>query len=635
MILLLIIIFQQLEITHCPSFLSGGDYFQVQIVDSPAFFATGRGLEIFNIKDSIPTRISKFATEGQAVAIDIVGNRAYIADDYKGLCIVDIANPQSPKLVGYFDTEGMAKAVKVRNKYAYLADWNNGFLIIDISNVLKPKLVGRYSNIGMAFSVTLKDSLAFVGSFNKSLKIINIKNPRKPTVIGEFPVGDDVYGADICIDDTLGFINCGFIYDKKYCYFAVLNIKNPSKPELIAALPIPETNPGIIKQNNCIYTNTQKGIYILDVTNTKEPFIKNIFNDNHISGNNFKIYNNLLLVPQFLDGFAVFDISTSQEPKKISFYQNIKWQFMAHEDSINFIYIVGNIPESGIFKQSVLKIIDINDPDKPVPTCANFHFAGRGVIYEGSIDYPYLAVTQHRGHPAHETLYTAIFDVSEPCTPKIIRTVKGGGPTEMHYPFLFVLEGEKIKIADINNQNFWIDSLMIRREIYDLAMSDSLIFITGQDSLYVLNIKTRKLLSSCYHGKRYAMNISLDFPYLAIPYTPCPGSTYGFCIFDVSNPNFPRLMIDTVLYESPINPQCINIMGCELTDSLLCFGRGNYGFDIWKVKLPDSVYRIATHDTPNIATHCYPPGNSNIFIRVDHIYLMDYGSLEIYKLINH
>ena len=632
MLIIITILCQTFTVNHLPCFLSGSDYIEVKKVDSLAYFATGRGLEIFNLNPPTPTRLSKFAAESPALGIDIEGNYAYLACNYKGICIVDVSNPFEPKLISYFDTEGQAKTIKVRDKFAYIADWENGFLILDISNPSKPRIVAHCPDIGQAYSITLKDTLAFVGSFNRSLKIINISNPRKPVVLSEFPDGENVYGADAYVDDTLAYINCGFFRDNNHYHFAVVNIKNPEKPILIAGLTMPATNVGIVKYQDYIFTNAQDdGIYMVDVSNPTQPTIKGVYNQGHEWGRNLALYEDNLIIPQLNEGFSILKIKKPQEPEEIYKYQSIKWQYLTYKDRSDYAYIIGNIMEKGIYTKSILKIIDIEDPNRPLLTCANIRLTGMGIIYEGSIDYPYLAITLHQGHPAHESLSTLIVNVKKPCIPQRIRTIKGGGPTEFRYPYLYVLDKSKIKITDVEDSNSRTDSLILNRELYDLKLVDSLAYITGKDSLYILNIKTGNFIGSCYHGKSYAINISYNYPYVAVPYTPYPGSSYGFCLFNISNPNEPQLIFDTLLTEIPVNPQCITIMGCELKDSLLCLGRGDYGFDIWKINGSDSPYRIATQETPNNATHCFPPGNSNIIMKNGVIFLIDGGSLEVYK----
>jgi hypothetical protein len=636
MIFLVLFINFELKVETIPTSFISDKFLHVEKADSLLYFTTGRGLVLYKMNGSNIDYLSRFATDGIALALKVSGNYAYIADHYNGLCIVDISNPKSPKQVGSYKTNGKACNITIKDKFAFIADGENGFVILDITNPIKPFIIGHCPNIGYSISVTVNDTFAYIGAFNSPMKIINIANPSNPYVVGKFPFDTLSYGVDVFIDDTIAYINCGFLSKTmKPIYFAVVNVRNPVNPTIIAQLSLPPTNTGIMKWGNYIYTNAQdSGVYIIDVKNPQNPIIIGRYKDTYWFGNNFIVDSILLIVPKVFNGFSVVDIRDPQRPINVYQYKNANWQSFAFEDDLNYLYMVGQIMENGrYFNKSLVKILDINNPINPI-SCSELYFSNNSSLYEGSVFFPYLALTLRKGYPNNETLSTAILDVSNPYAPKIIKTVQGGGVNELHFPYLYILEGNKIKITDINKSNLWLDSIVLPSEGYDMEIVDTVIYITTQNSLEVFNLKSHLQLGKCYHGKAYAINISLDYPYLAIPYTPYSGSTYGFLIFDIKNPSLPKLLIDTVLYAPPINPQCICIMGCELKNNYLYLGRGNYGFDIWKFNPPYSIHKLTTKETPYLATHSWPSGNSNIHIKKNVIYLLDEGSLECYQLIN-
>ncbi|HID12026.1 MAG TPA: hypothetical protein EYP17_12125, partial [Candidatus Latescibacteria bacterium] len=52
--------------------------------------------------------------------------------DVKGLRVIDISDPSSPKQVGGFDTPGRATGVHVSGSYAYVADGQAGLIIFEL-----------------------------------------------------------------------------------------------------------------------------------------------------------------------------------------------------------------------------------------------------------------------------------------------------------------------------------------------------------------------------------------------------------------------------------------------------------------------------------------------------------------------
>jgi Tfp pilus assembly protein PilE len=72
--------------------------------------------------------------------VQIVGNYAYVADNFSGLQIIDISNPAAPTLKGNYDTSGNAYGVQIVGNYAYVADYGGGLKIIDVSDFTNPSI---------------------------------------------------------------------------------------------------------------------------------------------------------------------------------------------------------------------------------------------------------------------------------------------------------------------------------------------------------------------------------------------------------------------------------------------------------------------------------------------------------------
>ena len=85
-------------------------------------------------------------TTGVARGVEVVGNYAYIADDYKGVQVIDVSNPSSPRLVGaQISTDAPALSLRAQGRYLYLAKAGSisggadGLVVFDISNPVAPK----------------------------------------------------------------------------------------------------------------------------------------------------------------------------------------------------------------------------------------------------------------------------------------------------------------------------------------------------------------------------------------------------------------------------------------------------------------------------------------------------------------
>jgi hypothetical protein len=75
------------------------------------------------------TEAGYYDTPGAAVAVAVSGNYAYVADNYAGLRVIDVANPESLTETGYYDGQGTARGVAVSESYAYVPQEGLGLRI--------------------------------------------------------------------------------------------------------------------------------------------------------------------------------------------------------------------------------------------------------------------------------------------------------------------------------------------------------------------------------------------------------------------------------------------------------------------------------------------------------------------------
>lgn len=98
-------------------------------------------------------------TLGEAEAIEIVGDIAYVADGGEGLKIFDVSDPSAMVLLGSFDTAGVAHDVLYESslfggKVVYVADGFNGVVVIDVDDPANPTFFGSYATIGQAYGLS-------------------------------------------------------------------------------------------------------------------------------------------------------------------------------------------------------------------------------------------------------------------------------------------------------------------------------------------------------------------------------------------------------------------------------------------------------------------------------------------------
>jgi hypothetical protein len=122
---------------------------------------------------------SQLNTVGNAWAVNVLGDYAYIAANDNGILIIDISNPSTPTIEGSCNTPDMAWGVSVLGNYAYIADFGIGLQVIDIGNPSTPTITGSY-NTGSAYGVHSVGDYAYIANYINGFQIIDVSDPSTP-----------------------------------------------------------------------------------------------------------------------------------------------------------------------------------------------------------------------------------------------------------------------------------------------------------------------------------------------------------------------------------------------------------------------------------------------------------------------
>ena len=165
------------------------DAYGIDVSGDYAYIAGSNGLWIYNISiPANPTLIGQIILPGSAKDVKVIGNLAYVADEYAGLRIIDISNPSNPVEIGFFDSPGRSFDVEIRDTVAYLADADGGFFCIDISNPSNPTTISNYSAGDAVVDIDLKDTLAYYTDGYAGIKVLNISDPNNLELVGSLSI---------------------------------------------------------------------------------------------------------------------------------------------------------------------------------------------------------------------------------------------------------------------------------------------------------------------------------------------------------------------------------------------------------------------------------------------------------------
>jgi len=191
----------------------------VAVSNAVKYIANGdSGLYVVDGSDPDETIGEFLDTPGFAVGVTLHEQYALVADDHKGVRIIDVSDTKNLIEVGFVDTPGQARRVAVLGDYAYVADGDGGLRIIDFSNPKAPVEIGAINIPELAADVAVAGDYAYVADGH--LRIIDVSDPTDPVAAGP---SEQVFAKSVAIEDGLLYL--------AFSDFHVFDLSNPSEPQ--------------------------------------------------------------------------------------------------------------------------------------------------------------------------------------------------------------------------------------------------------------------------------------------------------------------------------------------------------------------------------------------------------------------
>ncbi len=194
----------------------------ITIAGHYAYLTTARGLVVVDIDDPLNPRISGQISDAElknprAVAVQF--RYGFIVDD-DGMKVLDLSSPGSPKLVrGAIVPLGDAHDVYVARTYAYVANGKEGVAIIDVEQPETPRLDQTYNAEGrlndahqVKVAMTNASLFGYVADGKNGLRILQLTSPEtmpeyagfsprpKPVLIATFKTKGDALAISKPLD---------------------------------------------------------------------------------------------------------------------------------------------------------------------------------------------------------------------------------------------------------------------------------------------------------------------------------------------------------------------------------------------------------------------------------------------------
>lgn len=319
----------------------------IQAKDGNIYIADeSTGFKILNEDSRKYLKLNKPSTIMSLSALSTTATRAYLADSFFGLMVLDNTNPTQPEYLTrielysivanpiedgntlYVADQFFLKAYNMTdpknpvalsqvsrmgdNRYLndivksgsiiFAIESNSHLSLYDASNPanLTPVSTTAYADIR---SLHISGTKLLAASLATGLRIFNISTPASPTLLGTYNSPGTAYHA---------------IQDGNFAYLAdgaaglqIVDLTDPAAPVLTGTYNTPGTAQQVAKKDNYVFVADAGHVEIIDVANPSAPVLKRTINKSEFGGFSAKgvsVRGNYLYI-QLYNGYEVFDIS--------------------------------------------------------------------------------------------------------------------------------------------------------------------------------------------------------------------------------------------------------------------------------------------------------------------------------------
>lgn len=276
-------------------------------------------MEILDISNPLNVvKKSELVLKGSGEGFFISGNLIFIAENNKGMEIVDVSNPSEPDVIG--ELSGVTpKKLYYKNGYIF-GIGGTSFYSIEVNDPKKPVLLKSISVLSDPKDILVRGSAAYIADGMYGLKVIDINNPSEPKLIKTHTIGENIVGVQIAgkklilADESKGV-----------WILEVDNIENPSNINQIGNFIIRGITKDIAISGSFVYVlSVVSGIWVLDISNPREDitcpdaiYCKGFLEISNSENRKMSINGTMLYVAQLYNGLEIYEIAYPTVPVKL------------------------------------------------------------------------------------------------------------------------------------------------------------------------------------------------------------------------------------------------------------------------------------------------------------------------------
>ncbi|MCA9250649.1 MAG: hypothetical protein KDA54_05905 [Phycisphaerales bacterium] len=196
------------------------------------------GVNLYNIgaNPTSPPLIGTIPSIGNVNLVNVVGDRAFIADESEGVVIYDVSNPASPVRLGGVHSPTWLRKAQLRDNMLFVTDRDYGLSIIDVSDSknIPMQPVGIHQAGGSeAWGIDIQGNRAYLGAGTGGLEVIDVSTQSAPALLGQIDPSPWTNFDDLVVNDGIAYVGASFSSGGCSAYLVTMDVSNPENISLL------------------------------------------------------------------------------------------------------------------------------------------------------------------------------------------------------------------------------------------------------------------------------------------------------------------------------------------------------------------------------------------------------------------
>ncbi len=248
----------------------------VRVRDGIGYIAGGHNFTMHDLSNpASPVARGSHAFPQEIWGFRLAGDRAYVGANFFGLGIVDIGDPDNPRLLGHHQTLGQAKIGAVASGKVGVIDHMEGFVLVDLSDETAPAAIGSFFLDGYARDVVTAGTIAYATDSPSGLYVFDLSRPGMPEPVGV--VHAPAAPRDIEVSAGTGG-RPTLIVGAGGGDVQVYDVSDPSAPAKLSSFDTPGNAVSVSLDGELVYVaDTRQGVQVVDLSDPANPVTAGAF----------------------------------------------------------------------------------------------------------------------------------------------------------------------------------------------------------------------------------------------------------------------------------------------------------------------------------------------------------------------